>query len=721
MKSKKIPKMEFELFYLAELTRQKIKPLSRWEKPLTGSQKKWLIKTGLTADTIARKTWNGGRIPETIFSKSNRYIEHYRRKFDGTFLDKSSDAIKEEGFLFGYPSCCVAQFIRQPYVKNGFSQETQQYLFHWACPGCRSTPELLPYYEQTYREMREWHRSIFLTNNTPKIHAFERWSIAAALSLCLSAGTLPAQVIPDSSHYIPVSNDLDQDFLSDAEEIYVGSNFFYEYTLPWYMYSDNVYWTSRFKAIIDGLPTSPQSDQPYREDYYMFGSETCQKCGIDVNMGFVRLINPLRQMQMDIPYIGLHFLDNYCFSYDGSMHSSRIDLSTLKKILMPYDSLHVLPVAGDADGDGLTDSEEDSLYFDPNNPDTDGDGLPDGAEVAEQLTRLLPLLTDTPDSVHSHYTYWPVFGVENCEICGGTYNMGHIEFRNPENGKVNQIHFNGLHSLAHGSFAYDGTTHPNQRADAVELYRTMKTHMLHIPNDSDNDGLADDEEASFGYDPNNNDSNNDGIYDGMDLALTMYSFIESLPRHSIPAGPYILEYPAFGHWNCLLCGEAVNMGYMELHNKYISQNPEVINYYAYHFLSKGSFAHEGRIDFGQWFSERLNPLQLAQYLEIPVDIPGQPPNSSNQTFQLHQNYPNPFNSQTVIKFSVIRKSNIKIAIYDVFGKKVKTLYSGVIDAGDHEVRWSGKNKRGFNLSSGFYFYELVYGQERLIKKMLLIK
>jgi hypothetical protein len=516
-----------------------------------------------------------------------------------------------------------------------------------------------------------------------------------------------------------VPNDLDQDYLSDAEEIYVGSNFLYDYSLPGI--TDNLYWTSRFKAIIDALPTSPQTNQPYREDHYALGLETCSVCSALINMGFVRLINPLRQMQMDVPYIGLHFLDNHCFSYEGSIHSSRIDVSLLKKILFPYDINHLLPVSGDTDGDGLTDAEEDSLYFDPNNPDTNGDGLPDGAEVAEQLTRLLPLLTDTPDSAHSFFTYWPVFGSENCEICGGTYNMGHIEFRNPENGKVYQIHFNGLHSLAHGSFAYSGNVWPNQRADAVELYRTMKTHILHVSNDSDNDGLTDSEESVFGYDPDNNDSNGDGICDGMDLALTMYSFMESLPRHSIPAGPYILEYPAFGHWNCLICGEAVNMGYMELHNKNISQNPEVISYYAYHFLRKGSFAHEGRIDFGQWFSERLNPVQLAHYLEIPVDIPGQPPNSPSQTFRLHQNYPNPFNNDTVIKFSVFRKSNIKITIYDVFGKKVKTVYSGAIDAGDHEVRWDGKSIQGLSLASGFYFYELECGQERLFKKMLMLK
>ena len=144
MKRQKIPKMEFELFYLTELTRKEIKPLSRWEKPLTPRQKKWLNKTGLKSETILRKTLDGNSIPETIFSKSNRYLDYYQRKFDGMYLKKSKDSMKEEGFLFGYPSCCVTQFVNKPYVKNGFSRESQRFLFHWACPGCRSPPMTMP-------------------------------------------------------------------------------------------------------------------------------------------------------------------------------------------------------------------------------------------------------------------------------------------------------------------------------------------------------------------------------------------------------------------------------------------------------------------------------------------------------------------------------------------------------------------------------------------------
>ena len=715
----KISKPTFEFYYLTQLTKQKIKPLSRWEKPLSRKQFQWLKKNGLQVDTILRKTVNGNKIYETVFSLSSHYLNFYRRRFQASVFNKTSQTQTLEGFLFGYPSCCVKQFVEKPYVKNELPPDEQEKLFHWACPGCRSTPQLLPYYQKVYDDTLEWYRTEFNHRNSDQLSSIGKLSWAAALTLFLSSASLLAQVIPDSSHYIPVPQDLDQDYLSDAEEVYVGSNFFDAYTLPGI--TDNLYWTGYFKAMIDALPTTPQTNQPYREDYYMYGLETCQKCGVEVNMGYVRIINPMRQMQLDIPFIGLHYLDYHCFSYEGNLHTGRVNLDSLKQILFPYQSMHMLPVTGDTDQDGLTDAEEDSLYFDANNADTNGDSLPDGAEVAEQLIRLFPKLKEQGDQIHSHFVYQPVFGVENCTICGATHNMGYIEFHNPENGRTYQIHFNGLHALAHGSFAYDGSTSPNQRADAVELYRTMKTHSLHIQNDSDQDGLTDDEELYFGFDPNLMDSDGDGICDGMDLAIQMNTVLESLPTQYVPNGPYIIHHYTFGHWNCLLCGKDVNMGFMELFNSAISPDPIVISYYAHHFLKKGSFAYEGRIDNGQWLEGRLDPIMLAEHLEIVVNQATPNPQIVGQTFVLEQNYPNPFNSETVIGLYIPQNSFIELSIYNILGENIRTLHKDKISHGHHTFQWDGTNNAGKQLPSGIYFYQLHSGQEFISKKMFLLK
>jgi len=392
----------------------------------------------------------------------------------------------------------------------------------------------------------------------------------------------------------------------------------------------------------------------------------------------------------------------------------------LKQTLLPYNLSHLLPVAGDSDGDGLTDAEEDNLNFDPGNPDTNGDSIPDGAEVAEQLVRLFPKLKEVSDSAHSRIIFHEMDGIEQCLVCGSSHNMGFIEFKNPENGRSYQIYFNGLHALAHGSFAYHGTTHPNQRADAVELYRAMKTHILHIQDDSDNDGLTDDEEIRFGNDPAHADTDGDGICDGMELALRMVSILDNLPTTPQPYDPYVIHHPTFGHWNCLLCGEPVNMGFLELVNPIINSPPMEISYYAYHFLSKGSFVYEGRLQDGAWMNGKLNPVLLADYLNFVSDIK---PGSDNipEGLVLRQNYPNPFNTVTMIRYELAKQTTVQLIVYSPLGQIVKSTVREQQAPGKHSIRWDGTNDSGRSVSSGIYYYRLQAGDCVQVRKMLLIK
>ena len=714
----KIPREDFELFYLTELTRRKVKPLSRWEKSLDVSVIEWLKKQSLIVESIPRYTLLGRKIHETVFSASSRYVDYYRKEFSGKPLNKSPHTQKLEGFLFGYPSCCVNAFLKKPYQKNDLKLSEQHLLFHWACPGCRITPSLLDDYRSVHRETKEWYQNYFDVTENQHVNIVRKLSIAASLALWLGIAPVKGQVIPDSLHFIPVANDQDQDGLDYAEEIFLGTNSMTDFTLPGI--NDNIHWTQYFDWLISNLPTTQQPDRPYRLDFPVWGSETCSRCGATVNMGYVKIVNPLRNLEMDIPYMGLHYLTNHCFSYDGSIHTGRIEIDSLKQILLPYDISHLLAVTGDSDGDGLTDAEEDSLNFDPGNTDTNGDSIPDGAEVAEQLVRLFPKLTEQPDSIHSHIIFHYAYGNENCAICGATHNMGFIELKNPENGRSYQIHFNGLHALAHGSFAYDGTANPNQRADAVELYRTMKTHSLHIQNDSDNDGLTDNEEIHFGYDPAQSDTDGDGIYDGMELALSMVSILDSLPTTPQQYDPYVIHHPTFGHWNCLLCGEPVNMGYLELVNPIINCPPMEISYYAHHFLSKGSFAFEGRLQAGEWMQGRLNPILLADHLNFVSDIkPG--PNNISDGFVLKQNYPNPFNGQTIIEYQLPEKTNLEITVLNLLGQKVRTLFSGEQNIGLHRIRWDGKDEHSEEVAGGIYIYWLKSSKFSDFGKMLYLK
>jgi len=86
------------------------------------------------------------------------------------------------------------------------------------------------------------------------------------------------------------------------------------------------------------------------------------------------------------------------------------------------------------------------------------------------------------------------------------------------------------------------------------------------------------------------------------------------------------------------------------------------------------------------------------------------------TFSLEQNYPNPFNPNTQIKYSVSKRSEVSLIIYDAIGNKVQTLFSGELQKGNYNAEFEGKN-----LPSGIYFARLKMNESSRTIKMLLLK
>jgi len=60
-------------------------------------------------------------------------------------------------------------------------------------------------------------------------------------------------------------------------------------------------------------------------------------------------------------------------------------------------------------------------------------------------------------------------------------------------------------------------------------------------------------------------------------------------------------------------------------------------------------------------------------------------------FTLSQNYPNPFNPSTEISFSIPSRSNVRLVIHDVLGRKIATLVDRELDAGEYISRWNGRS------------------------------
>ena len=85
-------------------------------------------------------------------------------------------------------------------------------------------------------------------------------------------------------------------------------------------------------------------------------------------------------------------------------------------------------------------------------------------------------------------------------------------------------------------------------------------------------------------------------------------------------------------------------------------------------------------------------------------------------YKLYQNYPNPFNPTTNIKFSIVNSGDVKLVVYDIQGREVRTLVNESLKPGTYEAAFDGSA-----LNSGVYFYKLVTGNFTETKKMLLIK
>jgi hypothetical protein len=141
---------DLELAYLVLLTRDGLKPLSRWEKPLDDGVLDLLRQMGLLTKQVRRTVKTGQEVIETIFSRTPACIRLYEQGFADTPIDKSAATQRIEGFLFGYPPCCIEQYIRKPYTPNDLTDQDRKVLFHWACPACKITPLLLVAYKSMF-------------------------------------------------------------------------------------------------------------------------------------------------------------------------------------------------------------------------------------------------------------------------------------------------------------------------------------------------------------------------------------------------------------------------------------------------------------------------------------------------------------------------------------------------------------------------------------------
>ncbi len=90
-------------------------------------------------------------------------------------------------------------------------------------------------------------------------------------------------------------------------------------------------------------------------------------------------------------------------------------------------------------------------------------------------------------------------------------------------------------------------------------------------------------------------------------------------------------------------------------------------------------------------------------------------------FTLSQNYPNPFNQSTKIEFTLSQSGFVNLTIYDLLGRRIKTLVSENLNSGYKSMFWDSKDDSGKEVSSGIYFYRLKIGDYSEAKRLVLLK
>jgi len=94
-----------------------------------------------------------------------------------------------------------------------------------------------------------------------------------------------------------------------------------------------------------------------------------------------------------------------------------------------------------------------------------------------------------------------------------------------------------------------------------------------------------------------------------------------------------------------------------------------------------------------------------------------------KSYRLNQNYPNPFNPSTTIEFDIPDKvedtQDVKLSIYDIRGRLVRTLVDEKKGSGHYSIAWDGIDEKGKQVSSGVYLYRISVGKFLSVRKMLL--
>ena len=107
------------------------------------------------------------------------------------------------------------------------------------------------------------------------------------------------------------------------------------------------------------------------------------------------------------------------------------------------------------------------------------------------------------------------------------------------------------------------------------------------------------------------------------------------------------------------------------------------------------------------------PFTLFGWQLTPVPV--------SENYHLFNSYPNPFTVRTNVSFILNEPSHVTVDVFDVLGRKVKSIFSGNMAGGYAELAWNGSNNNGTRVASGVYFIRLLVNGSMKVLKVLYLK
>ncbi len=368
------------------------------------------------------------------------------------------------------------------------------------------------------------------------------------------------------------------------------------------------------------------------------------------------------------------------------------------------------------------------------NEDTDGDGITDVIEGADD--RDYDGIADLQDYDPTGWIYLETTG----EIISG----GFISITPATNVTIVDNGANGyyrFHVSAPGDYTLTYTPPQKYIFSSICLPRTSKLDVeptqpnpYEVGNGS-KDGAtnkltnwicqANKYYFSFHMEPNDPIIINNNIPLQRPAGITLTSFTANVENDGIKIG-WTTEFEPNNAGFNIYRSQQENSSYVKINTSLIPAMGNAISGSSYFYFDK---PEQG----GLWYY-KLESISLqgdifdhgtVSVVLTSVDIKKY---SIPENYELSQNYPNPFNPETIIEYGLPKPGMVSITIYDIRGQVVQTLVSERKSAGNHSVRWNGRNNSGVKVSSGLYLYSFrvrdVSGNGtrfRQVRRMVLMK